>query len=156
MARCSGTLWFLDRYHMICTSVSVLRQSCDLPSFIADSSPVSIDLSKAIKLRDVSSGPGRGDYGTPNHRTQTPRPSTNLGSCASLLDLFRRRYHRAELCRGTCEQWFDPDRLPAQSWVLHCVCPKVVSTTQKGERGNVGDYMECLLLEITTRDNRTG
>ena len=78
-----GTFGSLDvRCCILCAFVLVLRRNCGLPSFIGDSSPVSIGLSKVVMLGEVEH---RMDHhGPPNH--QTSRPATNLDPCAFRLD----------------------------------------------------------------------
>lgn len=50
----SGTFGPLDfRYRILCVFVLVLCRNCDLPSFIGESSPVSIELSKVAILGEV-------------------------------------------------------------------------------------------------------
>ena len=54
VVECTGTLGSLDvRCCILCVFVLVLRRNCDLPSFSGDFSPVPVDLSKAVRLREV-------------------------------------------------------------------------------------------------------
>lgn len=48
----------------------------------------------------------------------------------------------------TYGQWMDLDRLLVQLWESHLTRPKVICTTQNGEKQDITDFAECLLPEL--------
>ena len=156
VAGCSDTLECLD---VACNRsrafVLVLRWSCDLHPCVGDSSPASIDLSKAIRLKDVAFWPEwqSVEWITIALQTIKHQHLRQISICVHFGSVLTSLGANVGQLVGehVVLQWLDLDHLLAQLWESHFIRPRIISMTPDEEQGTRRDSIGCLLPEITTR-----
>ena len=157
VARCADTLECLGvTCYPPCALVSVYWNH-NLPSFVGDSSPESVDLSKAIRLRDAvfwgKSPPiiwiiTALQTITSEHRDLqqiTFHAPYNFCCIDANADV------RQAVGGTTYRQWLDLDRLLAQLLESHSIRMKICSATPEIGKKRMSECMVCLLPEATER-----
>ena len=145
---CLAVACYLPRTHTLFLHPTFLS-----PSFAGDSTPASVDLSKATNLQDVSFRPKSMNIEwivltlrtiTAEHRDlrqisiHAPYdPSVRASVGASVRQL---------LGEQICGSWLGFDSLLVQFWEVRSIRPRVICMTQHERH-----YIECLLREITKR-----
>jgi len=152
---CSNSLEYLD-FRRSGAFLLISGWGRDLPSFVGNPSPASLDLSKATKLRDATfwSGSPRADWITMALQTITPkhREFQQISiyvpyylTCFDVGDSVRRIVGETDY-----RQWLDLDCLLVHLWESHSIRPRVVCATL-GDREQSTKYCVGRLLPKITR-----
>jgi len=158
VARCANTLkCLIVRCYPPCTSPLVPHWSYSLPLSSGDSSPVSIDLSKAIRLRAAvfrAESPTiiwittALQTITSEHR-YLQKITIHAPYCFSRIDA---NVDVSKIVGGTTyREWLDLDRLLAQLWESRSIRTKIRSTAQEIGKKQMSECMGYLLPEATER-----
>jgi hypothetical protein len=123
-----------------------------LPSFVGTSAPTSIDLSKAIKLKDVVFQLNEWWFGWITTTLQTITPEhQDLRQISVLVDFTIPFLSTGPSAETIGEQCLGLDRLLVQLWESHSIQPKVECTALRGKEQDARDSVGRLLPEITKK-----
>ena len=159
--RCSDTLECLDvsRY-LQGTCVLALRCSYNLPSFVAGSGPVFVDLSKTRKLRYVIFWPVSPTVAwiivtlqtiTPKHR-DLQRISIHIPFDFLFTNAYTAAKARRIIGEVIYKEWLDLDHFLVQFWESCSIRPKVtLGVSTREVKQNMRCCTECLFPETTKR-----
>jgi hypothetical protein len=123
-----------------------------LPSFVGIPDPASIDLSKAIKLKDVVFELNEWWFRWITTALQTITPEhRDLRQISILVDFTIPFLSTGASAETIEEQCLGLDRLLVQLWESHSIQPKVECTVLKGKEQDARDSVGRLWPEITKR-----
>jgi len=144
VSRCSATLKSFTVYYCFSGASTLLLRLFGTSSLPAD--VVTLDLSETTKLEDVEFR-----CSEPNVRSITMALQTAKFESLQRITILADATTFANPIEETiCQEWQDLDRLLAQLWTSHSVCPKVTFKKIKGW-GGFRDVPPSLLPELTRR-----